>query len=76
MKLAYQFHKSEPLVVYNMACYYALAGDKENALSWLGRSLRMDREFLHKIHDETDFDSLRNDPDFQHLLELTSNQKS
>jgi tetratricopeptide (TPR) repeat protein len=76
MKLAYQFHKSVPLVLYNMACYYALAGDKENALSWLGRSLRMDREYLDKIADETDFDSLRNDPDFQHLLELTTNQQS
>jgi tetratricopeptide (TPR) repeat protein len=74
MKLAYQFHKGVPLVLYNMACYYALAGDKENALSWLARSLRMDREYLNKIAEETDFDSLRNDPDFQHLLELTSNQ--
>lgn len=76
MKLAYELHKNVPVVLYNMSCYYALAGDKENALSWLGRSLRMDREFLEKIADESDFDSLRNDPDFQYLLELTSNQKS
>ena len=76
MKLAYQFHNEEPMVLYNMACYYALAGDKDNALSWLGRSLRMDCKYLEKIADETDFDSLRNDSDFQHLLELTSNQKS
>lgn len=76
MKLAYQFHKSEAVVLYNLACYYSLAGEKENALSWLGRSLRMDRELLTKIADESDFDPLRNDSDFQHLLELSSHQKS
>ncbi len=76
MKLAYQFHKETPVVLYNLACYYALAGEKENALSWLGRSLRMDRKLVNLIPKETDFDSLRNDADFQHLLELTNSQKS
>lgn len=73
MKLAYQFHKNVPTVLYNLACYYALAGEKENALSWLGRSLRMDRGLLKSIPDESDFDSLRSDSDFQHLLELSEN---
>lgn len=76
MKLAYQFHKDVPEVLYNLACYYSLAGEKDNALSWLGRSLRMKRELAESIPDETDFDSIRNDSDFQHLLELTGNQKS
>lgn len=76
MKLAYQFHKDEAVVLYNLACYYALAGEKDNALSWLGRSLRMNRRLLDKIHEESDFDPLRNDSDFQHLLELTSQMKS
>lgn len=71
MKQAYQFHKEVPVVLYNMSCYYALAGDKDNALSWLGRSLRMDRKFLDLIPTETDFDSLRDDPDFVRLLELS-----
>ncbi len=75
MKLAYQFHQHVPVVLYNLACYFSLAGEKDNALSWLGRSLRMDRKLLNLIADETDFDPLRNDSDFQHLLELTSNQK-
>jgi tetratricopeptide (TPR) repeat protein len=76
MKLAYQFHNDKAVVLYNLACYYSLAGEKDNALSWLGRSLRMNRELLDKIHEESDFDSLRNDSDFQHLLELTSHLKS
>jgi tetratricopeptide (TPR) repeat protein len=75
MKVAYQFHKDVPVVLYNLACYYALADEKDNALSWLGRSLRMDRKLLNLIPNETDFDSLRADSDFQHLLELTRSQK-
>lgn len=74
MKLAYQFHKEVPVVLYNLACYYALAGEKENALSWLGRSLRMDRTLLAELRDETDFDSLRDDADFRHLIQLSSSQ--
>ena len=75
MKLAYQFHKDVPVVLYNLACYYSLAGEKEEALSWLGRAFRMDRQLLKLIDNETDFDPLRNDVDFQHLLQLTSSQK-
>ena len=75
MKLAYQFHKEVPVVLYNLACYYSLAGEKEDALSWLGRAFRMDRDLLKLVAEETDFDPLRDDADFQHLLELTGHQK-
>jgi tetratricopeptide (TPR) repeat protein len=75
MKLAYQFHKDVPVVLYNLACYYSLAGEKDDALSWLGRAFRMDRQLLNLIPNETDFDPLRNDVDFQHLLQLTSSLK-
>ena len=74
-----------PVVLYNIACYYSLAGDKAQALSWLGRALRMETalrkqmteepEFGRKslrelIPDEPDFDQLRNDPDFQYIANL------
>jgi tetratricopeptide (TPR) repeat protein len=69
---AYDAHKEVPVVLYNLACYYSLSGEKELALSWLGRALRMDRGFTKLIPREADFDSLREDPDFLHLLELTA----
>lgn len=72
MQRAYESHKEVPVVLYNLACYYSLAGEKEPALSWLGRALRMDRSFTKLVPKETDFDSLRDDPDFLHLLELTA----
>ena len=71
LRLAYESHAEVPVVLYNLACYYSLAGDKEQALSWLGRALRMDRSFLKLVPHETDFAPMRDDPDFAHLLELT-----
>jgi hypothetical protein len=57
-----------------MSCYLALDGSREQALSWLGRALRMDRTLCKLVPGETDFDSLRNDSDFRHLLELLSEE--
>ncbi len=76
MEDAYRAHPKVPVVLYNIACYYSLAGDKVQALSWLGRALRMNADLRKLIDDESDFDSLRNDPDFQYItnLELLSDQ--
>jgi tetratricopeptide (TPR) repeat protein len=42
MEQAYQAHPKELIVLYNLACYFSLAGEKAQALSWLGRALRME----------------------------------
>lgn len=70
MQTAYESHRNESVVLYNLSCYYSLAGNKPQALSWLGRALRMERGLLKLIPKETDFASLRNDPEFCRLLEL------
>lgn len=67
MQRAYKEAPQEPIVLYNLSCYYSLAGDKEQSLSWLGRALRMRKGLRSLIADETDFDPLRNDPDFQFI---------
>ena len=72
MRQAYQHHPDVSVVLYNLACYYSLDHNKEQALSWLGRALRMDRSLAKLIPAETDFDSLRHDPAFRHLLELSA----
>jgi tetratricopeptide (TPR) repeat protein len=68
MDRAYRRHPREPIVLYNIACYQSLAGEKQLALSWLGRALRMDPELRQLIADESDFDPLRGDPDFQFVI--------
>ena len=92
MQQAYQSCPEEPVVLYNMACYFALFGNKTQALSWLGRSLRLEQSLRKAmaddpsptakslrdlIADETDFDGLRDDPDFQFVagIEYLSDTK-
>jgi tetratricopeptide (TPR) repeat protein len=71
MHQAYLNHRDEPLILYNLACYYALAGNKDQALSWLGRALRMKPDLRELIPMETDFDPIRAEADFRRLIELT-----
>lgn len=67
MQRAYHADPKQPVVLYNIACYHALKGDKPQALSWLGRALRMEKALVRLVADEADFDALRNDPDFQFI---------
>lgn len=67
MQDAYRAHPDEPIVLYNLACYYALAGEKSLALSWLGRALRMKSSLRKLLPEEADFDHLRGDPDFHFI---------
>ena len=67
---AYQAHPREPVVLYNLSCYYALGGQTTQALSWLGRALRLQPDLRRLIEDETDFDPIRQSPQFLKLLEL------
>jgi Flp pilus assembly protein TadD len=68
MQRAYHVAPREAVVLYNLSCYFSLVGDKPNALSWLGRAIRIDGSLRKLIPDETDFDNLRRDPDFQLII--------
>ena len=69
MLRAYRACPEEPIVLYNIACYFSLAGEKEQTLSWLGRALRMSPDLRSLIAEETDFDPLRDDPDFLFVVD-------
>jgi tetratricopeptide (TPR) repeat protein len=68
MEQAYRIAPKQAVILYNLSCYWSLAGNKTQSLSWLGRALRMDNDYRRLIDDEPDFDSLRNDPDFQLII--------
>ena len=55
----------EPLIHYNLACYWSLAGGKRQALRYLEGALALDASYRRMVDDEADFDALRGDPDFQ-----------
>jgi len=59
----------EPLVRYNLACYWSVAGDKRQALEHLEQALSLDPNYQALVDHEPDFDSLRADPDFRAVCE-------
>lgn len=60
----------EPIVFYNLACYYSLAGQRDPALTHLAHALSLDPGYRDQIGSESDFDSLRADPEFQALTSI------
>ncbi len=74
MERAYRVAPAEPVTLYNLACYFALAKEKDSALAWLGRALRMDADLRKLIPDETDFDSLRHDEHFRFIVEAVDSE--
>ena len=76
MEQAYQSCPKEPIILYNLSCYYSLSGDKTQALSWLGKALRKEPALRELISDESDFDPLRNDPDFQFVIRIDEQESA
>lgn len=59
----------DPLVHYNLACYWSLARNKHLALEHLAQAVEMNASFREHAQEESDFDFVRDDPRF---LALTS----
>jgi tetratricopeptide (TPR) repeat protein len=57
----------EPLLHYNLACYWSLAGNSSKALDELASALELDPNLRSLIPNEQDFDKLRGNPDFERL---------
>ena len=57
-------------MAYNIACAYALLGDKEKALAWLSKSFDMGFRNLELARTDPDLASLHGDARFQQLVGL------
>jgi tetratricopeptide (TPR) repeat protein len=68
LERAVQTNPDEALLHYNLACYWSLAGNATKALDELGVALDLDPDYRAKIADESDFDQLRGNPDFERLI--------
>jgi Flp pilus assembly protein TadD len=64
---ARRHHPAEPLIHYNLACYWSLAGDTRRALDALTLSLNLQPALRERIADEPDFDAIRHHPEFTRL---------
>ena len=66
---AITLNNDDPLPYYAVACLYSLQNDKRSALDFLSKAIQRgfnDREHLDNDHD---FDFLRDDEEFQKLIE-------
>ena len=59
--------ESAPML-YNLACYEALADRGEDAVAHLAKALRLDPGMLELARGDSDFDSLRQDEEFRALV--------
>ncbi|HEV3138422.1 MAG TPA: tetratricopeptide repeat protein [Pirellulales bacterium] len=59
------------LVNYNLACYWSVAGNRRQALSYLSRSFDLKDHYRALVGSEPDFDGIRSDPSFQALIRVT-----
>ncbi|MBV9210004.1 MAG: tetratricopeptide repeat protein [Acidobacteria bacterium] len=60
---------------YNIACCYALLGEKELALRWLDKAFEMGFRFLENAQTDTDLQSLHGDARFQKIVGLIETGK-
>ena len=55
-------------VLYDLACFEALAGRRDAALEHLRRSIELDPQYRDYARDDEDFAPVRDDPEFQALV--------
>jgi Flp pilus assembly protein TadD len=70
LERAHEVEPSEPLIDYNLACYYSLKGVKQRALDYLTRAINVNPRFKDLVGGEPDFDPIRSDPGFQALVSV------
>jgi predicted esterase len=64
-----RFNKRDSGAAYNLACAYALHGDKPKAFEWLNKSVDRGWDDASHMRVDTDLDSLRDLPEFAAIIE-------
>lgn len=65
----YERKRVLPYTYYNLACIYALRGDKGKTLEYLEKAVSFGNVVYHSMKNDKEMDSLRDDPRFKELLE-------
>jgi len=68
MQIAIEFEPDQAICHYNLACYFALSGKASNAIEYLSQAFELRPAFRKEVISESDFDSIRDDPDFIEFL--------
>ena len=65
---AIELSPNDPLMFYNVACFYANVGDKPRALQSLKNAISSGYGFFEWIKRDPDLDSIRNEPEYIELM--------
>ncbi len=68
LEQALRLDPEEPLLHYNLACYWSLANNPKRALEALIAALEREPDLHSKLADEADFEPLRGHPAFDRLI--------
>ena len=72
MQWALQIDSSSAISHYNLACYGALQENLELAIHHLSLALELNEDYRDFIASESDFDLIRDNPDFQALITVSA----
>jgi uncharacterized Ntn-hydrolase superfamily protein len=61
-------HGEDAVLLYDLACFESLAGDTEEALGHVARSLELDPQLGSGAAADSDLEALRQDPRFEQLV--------
>jgi len=63
-----QLKPENKLIRYNLACSYALTGQKDKALSCLNKAVDLGYADLEHLRQDHDLDAIKSDPRYQSLI--------
>jgi tetratricopeptide (TPR) repeat protein len=68
VKEAYEIEPKDSIILYNLACFSALVGEKDEALDWLEQAVESGFYGPKKISTDADLRGLRDDPRYKQVL--------
>lgn len=63
------------LIRYNLACSYALTGEKEKALLCLNKAVELGYRDIEHLRQDHDLDGIKSDPRFQSLIKKIASEQ-
>lgn len=70
METAVQIDNESAIAHYNLACYWALAEQVKMVVLHLTQAFDLNPDYREYVDLESDFDAIRNDPDFISSLDF------
>ncbi len=64
---ASEVDSEQAIIQYNLACYWSLAGNVDQAVFYLSRAFDIDINFRNLVSGESDFDPIRSEDEFRML---------